>query len=800
MFSRPALAASIALVFGIWAASFFSASVWLSAGVFALLVLVAFLLRKKHPEYFFPALAFAIVAVGFVLGEFSKPSFESSTQKLLPFEDNAPHLFYATCNDDPVEYADGFSFRGVLHAVRDSGSTFPLGDEQAVIRFIYDKVDTVHHAVREGDNLLLFGKLHALTGARNPGEFDFGEYLHLQDISARMSVYSSLNLECIGRDTAFSPRRIIAGLRHALESAFDTYVGGDEGNFLKGVLLGERSELPDDVKDAFINTGTFHVLAVSGLHVGFVLLILLGVLSPITNRYANWLLLVGSLAFYTLLAGAAPSIERAALMAGLAATGRLFERKIDGLNIIGGAAFILLIANPMQLFTAGFQLSFAAALALVIFYPRMWVLLSGLRITQVKIFRWALQLFCVSLAAQIGTLPLTALYFEKLSLGGVAANLVIVPAAGVALGMAAMLAIASPVAWMGYFIGDFARLFVHALLSVVQWLGSIPYTYMDISPFTIAQTVLFYCCAAFLFYAKDWTGFFKRAAVVAAVIVAILVSPYSFHKKIFAPGAMTLAALDVGQGDGIVLRLPNGKIMVVDAGPLNEKQERNLPVAAFLRRQGITHIDALVLTHLHRDHIGGAPELLRECTIDTVYHSGERTLGELPKELDSLTKAKHYATKRIYAGDVIALDSAVKIFVLHPDSVAVSPDGEPVGGNLNNGSVVLKIQYGGTSILLSGDLEHEREQSLVDRYGDLLHADILKAGHHGSSTSTSPEYLARIHPNIAVISVGENLFGHPSPDVIQRLYNDTINVERTDENGAVIWRSDGAQWERVWWR
>ncbi|HZV13343.1 MAG TPA: DNA internalization-related competence protein ComEC/Rec2, partial [Candidatus Kapabacteria bacterium] len=790
----------IYLALGIWAANIFSVSKWIAAGAFAALAIIAFALREKRSDYIFPVLAVAIIAAGMALGTFSKPSFEISAKKFLPFENNTPHLFYVTCNDDPADYADGFSFRGILHAVRDSGSTLPLGDEQVVIRFTYDKADTAHRSVREGNHLLLFGKLHAISGVRNPGEFDFGEYLHLQSISARMSVYSALNLECIGRDSAFSPRMMIAGLRHLLANAFDKYVGGDEGNFLKGVLLGERSELPDDVKDAFINTGTFHVLAVSGLHVGFVLLILLGVLSPITNRYANWLLLIGSLVFYTFLAGAAPSIQRAALMAGLAATGRLFERKLDGLNIIGGAAFILLIVNPMQMFTAGFQLSFAAALGLVIFYPRLWILLSSLRITRVTFIRWMIQLFCVSLAAQLGTFPLTALYFEKLSIGGIAANLIVVPAAGVALGMAAMLAVVSPFAWLSFFIGDFARLFVHELLSLVQWLGNISFLYTDIPPFTIVQAIFFYCCAAFLFYAKDWTAVFKRATVVAVVIIAIIISPYSFQKKIFIPGAMTFVALDVGQGDGIVIHFPNGKTMVVDAGPLNEKQERNLPVAAFLRRQGIMHIDALVLTHLHSDHIGGAPELLRECVVDTIYHSGERIPGVLPRMLDSLSAVRHIATKRLYAGDVISLDTAVKIFVLHPDSIAVSPEGEPIGGNLNNGSVVLKIQYGVTSILLSGDLENERELSVAKRYGDFLHADILKTGHHGSITSTTPEYLEHISPHVAVISVGENMFGHPSQEVIERLHKDSIAVERTDEDGAIIWNSNGNQWEQVAWR
>jgi competence protein ComEC len=470
------------------------------------------------------------------------------------------------------------------------------------------------------------------------------------------------------------------------------------------------------------------------------------------------------------------------------------------LNIVGAAACILLIVNPPELFTAGFQLSFAAAFGLVLLYPRVWRLIAVIPIMRIRPVRWVGELLCASLAAQIGTLPLTALYFEKLSFAGVIANLFVVPAAGIVIGLAAFIAIISPVAYLGYLLGDVTRIFVHGIIVSVHWFGELPFAYSNIPPFTTVQACLFYTAVAFLFSAPDWLTIVKRTGILLTGILALLINPYSLHPPFFTPGMLTVAVLDVGQGDGIVAQLPNGNIIVIDAGPATMKQERNLPVPAFLRRQGLTRIHALVLTHLHFDHIGGAPELLKEFSIDTIYHSGERTTGAIPGTLDSLVGVAGIPSKRIVSGDRIYCDSTVRMYVLFPDTTAVSAQGVTSGGNLNNGSIVIKIQYRETSILLSGDLEHPGERLLAVRYGDFLRANILKAGHHGSSTSTTPEYLDGIKPATSFISVGENNFGHPSAAVLDRLHANGITIKRTDTGGAILWESDGTIWRENTWR
>jgi len=581
LFSRPALTAAISIAIGIWLANTLPSSFWFSIVLFALILIIAGILWKFKSNYVSIPICVALCAAGYTLGTLSFPAAEKQSRALIPFEDNTARLFYVTCEDDPVAYSDGVSFTGVVHATRDGGKDIPLENSQVIIRLTYFSDDTGRCFVREGDHLVVFGKLHAIEGIRNPGEFNNAEYFNLRNISARMSVRGVMNVECIGQESNRSLTARISDVRRSLAAQFDKYVGGDEGNFMKGLLLGERAELPEDVQESFINTGTFHVLAVAGLHVGFVLLILVGIFSPITNRYANWLLIVTALALYAMLAGATPSVERAALMSGLAVTGKFFERRIDGLNIIGGAAFILLIINPLQLFSAGFQLSFAAAFGLVLLYPRLWNLLSQIPITRIAVFRWTAQLLCASLAAQIGTFPLMALYFEKLSIAGIAANLIVVPAAGVALGLAAIILGCSSVTWLGFLFGDFARLFIHTILEIVQWFGNLPYAYRDIPPFTIIQSIVFYSFAVFLIFAPNLKSFLKRMFIAAAVLAAIWIAPFSFHQELFSQNNLTLAVLDVGQGDGMVLELPNKKIVVVDAGPATMRQERNLPVASF---------------------------------------------------------------------------------------------------------------------------------------------------------------------------------------------------------------------------
>ncbi len=249
---------------------------------------------------------------------------------------------------------------------------------------------------------------------------------------------------------------------------------------------------------------------------------------------------------------------------------------------------------------------------------------------------------------------------------------------------------------------------------------------------------------------------------------------------------LKITFLDVGQGDAAVVESPSGKVMLIDTGGLlhNGDTEGRKVVAPFLRSEGINHIDAILLSHPHADHIGGAADILDRFPVDEIIDNGQDS--EVPLVAKILKEAHDHGTvyHRATRGELLDFGDGVHVEVLEPS-------GNTSMQSENDASLIVKIEYGSTSCLLTGDAEAGEEDKL-EKTGDLLKSDVLKVGHHGSHTSTTADFLNAIHPKIAIISVGaHNLYGHPSIEVLDRLKGIGAEVYRTDKNGAVTCKSDG---------
>lgn len=569
---------------------------------------------------------------------------------------------------------------------------------------------------------------------------------------------------------------------------------GRHGPLADALLLGRRETLDRELSDRFARTGLVHLLAISGTHVALMgaVFVLIGRMLRLSRARVAWLTIV-LIALYLAVIGAPPSALRSGIMLALALLSTVLQRPCATLPIVAAAALAILAVQPMAALDIGFQLSFAGVLGIILLHGAMLRRLPG-RVKKRPAARWLAESVSLSVAAFVTTAPIVAHHFGQVAPVSILANLPAIPLTSLALiGVGAAAATEAVFPPLAHLLADGAGLALDLLNAVVDLAIRVPGGHAAVAR---PQWWAWAAAGAVFLLALDAAGRMRdrvRWAVAGmSAAGAFLLLPMAGTA---AGGGLEIDFIDVGQGDAVALRTPAGRWILVDAGERDDGwdagERRVLP---FLRARGAKRIEALVLTHPHADHIGGAAAVMRAMPVGRMIDPG-MPMGT-PVYLETLRAAEERG---------VAWNAARQDRAMHVDGVELrflwpTADALAAPEDANDVSAVLLVRYGEFSALLTGDAPSAVEAHLVARYGDTLRAEVLKAGHHGSRTASSAAFLDVVNPQLAVVSAGvRNDYGHPHAEVLARLGARGIEVARTDRDGTVRVEVEpgGLAWRRV---
>lgn len=620
-----------------------------------------------------------------------------------------------------------------------------------------------HTILEIGDRVDFNGQLELPKRNTNPKLFNYRLNLMTEKIYTTMTIKEH-NIDAVYREDIANKYIIKSAFSNLIVDTFNRYLSEDNASLMTSIFLGQASYLKDEDIDRYRDMGLAHILAVSGLHIGIISGFISFILSNLAVRKKfNVIITLSIIWIYGFLIGFPPSILRASIMFSILYLSQVIHEPYDSINSLSLALFVLLLINPYYLFNVGFQLSFAATFSIIIFvakirhcfYPYKNKLTSSLS---------------TILGVQLGLLPFQAYYFNQIGLISILANLVIIPIISFALMLGFLMIVLSAFPSINTIIGFFLEGILNFEAALLDILQGFSINNMKIFSPEIITILIFYLILFIIFGLIDIKVFSKliNKGIFYSLIFAIIFNIY----LIIDYDKLEFHFIDVGQGDAILIRSKRADYLMDTGGSLfGDYNIAEGITLSYLEKLGIRKLDGLFITHFDADHSQGVPVLLDELDVGYIFAS------YLPDDamLDAIN-SNDTKLVLLMEEDRLKLDKDVYMDIIWP-----SKDSHFTG---NNASLVTIIRTSGANLLLTGDIEEEAEYLIKDNIDYPI--DILKVPHHGSNTSSTDGFIDSVRPKEAIISVGRNnLYNHPSGDVVDRYEDLGIDIYRTDEMGLV---------------
>ncbi|MFN8674538.1 MAG: DNA internalization-related competence protein ComEC/Rec2 [Candidatus Sericytochromatia bacterium] len=707
---------------------------------------------------------------------------------------NTNDLFYLVANQ-----SKNFEISGVINEepkTTDSKITFIILTEKGkTLVNLYSPELKLFY----GDKIKVVGKLDIPPDAPNPDEFSYKKYLERKNI---FTIITAKNITVLEKESIKDFKFYIIKTKNKLLSVFYQNMPKESADFVSSLVFGAKSvPVSKEIQNDFTNVGLSHVLAASGMQVSLIMATGLFIITFLKiNQILGVFLTLLTLLFYMALTDFPPSILRAGFLNIIILLVSLKKEKIDTLKTLFLIVLLLIIYDPLLIHDIGFQFSILATFALL--YA---VKILEKKLTLVPYF--FSNVIAIIISAQLFVLPLQIYYFSEISIMFLPANLI----ATVFVDLLTILAIITTIInlaipFLGVILGKILYFIISIFIYIVEKLADFPYNLINIAKPSIYLVI---CSYALLFFIIEFIKYKeenltinedKNTTIISKpyrIALLVLFSSFSLYsyEKIANWNKLKVVFINVGQGDATLIQTPKGKNILIDCGQSYEREVNGKKIEfdaakryilPFFKRQGIKELDKLIITHPDSDHIGGCNNIINSLEVKEVWDSGQKDDSKIYTSLLENILKKNIPLKIVNKNETFN-EEKLSLSVINE----IKPEITEEKSYNNNNSILLKLIYDKISFLFCADIEKETEFNLLEKKVDLK-STILKVPHHGSKTSSTEDFLEKVKPELAIISVGKNnVYKHPANEVLERLNKINTKILRTDLDGGIIIETNG---------